>query len=395
MINSMVSAGLTGNKGSGGFYRRADDGGKLVRSLESGEYVAADASLPARADDSPQDIDDAMKLGFNWIRGPFEMMDALGGQRLRRMISDLGMPVPDALNSDLPFYSVDSQAKELLVRRANNAIETVSLPDGVVRFHLKRQTLEPLASNKAATLYAIENWQGIDAFLARFQEAVAALKYAPVPVIGAPSGLSLGGGFEVLLHCDKLVMHGNTVAGLVESGVGLLPSGGGVKETYLRWYTVTGDWNKAAWKAWMNLGYGAMASSPQTAERLQYFKPDHDQWVMNRDRLYSRSLEMLADTGDGYTPPAVPEFTLASGDILERMAAFMDDGISRGDFFAHDKTVAMAIASVICSESATPDVVSEAQMYQREREAFVSLAKTPQTRARIHSLLNGGGAIRN
>ena len=500
MINSMVSAGLTGNKGSGGFYRRADDGGKLVRSLESGEYVAADASLPARAEraaqaiadqqeplidlikgddaqalfctnvlarvlayaasligevtDSPQDIDDAMKLGFNWIRGPFEMMDALGGQRLRRMISDLGMPVPDALNSDLPFYSVDSQAKELLVRRANNAIETVSLPDGVVRFHLKRQTLEPLASNKAASLYAIENdfrliefhskanaltddsmqivseaasnhgngilvhndaqhysagvdlnaflalidqqnWQGIDAFLARFQEAVAALKYAPVPVIGAPSGLSLGGGFEVLLHCDKLVMHGNTVAGLVESGVGLLPSGGGVKETYLRWYTVTGDWNKAAWKAWMNLGYGAMASSPQTAERLQYFKPDHDQWVMNRDRLYSRSLEMLADTGDGYTPPAVPEFTLASGDILERMAAFMDDGISRGDFFAHDKTVAMAIASVICSESATPDVVSEAQMYQREREAFVSLAKTPQTRARIHSLLNGGGAIRN
>ena len=500
MINSMIEAGLTGNKGGGGFYRRGDDGGRRVRDLVSADYVPFSAELPQRAlmaaqaindqqeplkdlikgddkeaqfcrhviarvlgyaasllgevTDSPQDIDDAMKLGFNWIRGPFEMIDALGVEAVRTLIESLSLPVPPALQQDTPFYAVDDSSDELLVRRASTDMMPVALPEGVVRFHLKRQTLKPLARNKAASLYAIENdyrliefhskanaltdesmqivleaannhgrgimvhndaqhysagvdlnaflelidrqdWTGIDEFLARFQQAVAALKYAPVPVIGAPSGLSLGGGFEVLMHCDQLVMHANTVAGLVESGVGLLPAGGGVKESYLRWYAATGDWNEAAWKAWMNLGYGAMASSPQTAQRLQYFRPDKDQWVMNRDRLYTRSLSALDELSAGYSSAVTPEFTLASGDILERMAAFMDAGIERGDFFAHDKTVAMRIASVICSQDGTSQVVSENQMYQREREAFVALAQTAQTRTRIHSLMNGGGTVRN
>ena len=500
MINSMIEAGLTGNKGGGGFYRRGDDGGRRVRDLVSADYVPFSAELPQRAlmaaqaindqqeplkdlikgddkeaqfcrhviarvlgyaasllgevTDSPQDIDDAMKLGFNWIRGPFEMIDALGVEAVRTLIESLSLPVPPALQQDTPFYTVDDSSGELLVRRASTDMMPVALPEGVVRFHLKRQTLKPLARNKAASLYAIENdyrliefhskanaltdesmqivleaannhgrgimvhndaqhysagvdlnaflelidrqdWTGIDEFLARFQQAVAALKYAPVPVIGAPSGLSLGGGFEVLMHCDQLVMHANTVAGLVESGVGLLPAGGGVKESYLRWYAATGDWNEAAWKAWMNLGYGAMASSPQTAQRLQYFRPDKDQWVMNRDRLYTRSLSALDELSAGYSSAVTPEFTLASGDILERMAAFMDAGIERGDFFAHDKTVAMRIASVICSQDGTSQVVSENQMYQREREAFVALAQTAQTRTRIHSLMNGGGTVRN
>ena len=500
MINSMIEAGLTGNKGGGGFYRRGDDGGRRVRDLVSADYVPFSAELPQRAlmaaqaindqqeplkdlikgddkeaqfcrhviarvlgyaasllgevTDSPQDIDDAMKLGFNWIRGPFEMIDALGVEAVRTLIESLSLPVPPALQQDTPFYAVDDSSGELLVRRASNDMMPVALPEGVVRFHLKRQTLKPLARNKAASLYAIENdyrliefhskanaltdesmqivleaannhgqgimvhndaqhysagvdlnaflelidrqdWTGIDEFLARFQQAVAALKYAPVPVVGAPSGLSLGGGFEVLMHCDQLIMHANTVAGLVESGVGLLPAGGGVKETYLRWYGATGDWNEAAWKAWMNLGYGAMASSPQTAQRLQYFRPDKDQWVMNRDRLYTRSLSALDELSAGYSSPVTPEFTLASGDILKRMAVFMDAGIQRGDFFAHDKTVAMRIASVICSQDGTSQVVSENQMYQREREAFVALAQTAQTRTRIHSLMNGGGTVRN
>ncbi|MFK7993870.1 MAG: 3-hydroxyacyl-CoA dehydrogenase NAD-binding domain-containing protein [Granulosicoccus sp.] len=502
MINAMVAAGLTGNKGGGGFYRRTEQSGRLARQLESGDYLPVASSIPERAlsaaqaivdqqeplidlikgedaearfcqnvlarvlgyaasllgevTDSAQDIDDAMKLGFNWIRGPFEMIDALGVATVRELIQQLGMLVPEALNVDSPFYEVDNTLPQpvLSVRHSSGESHEVSLPEGVVRFHMTRKTLEPLAMNRAASLYAIDNdyrliefhskanaltdesmqivleaannhgrgimvhndaqhysagvdlnaflalidsqdWSGIDAFLDRFQQSVAALKYAPVPVVGAPSGLSLGGGFEVLMHCDQLIMHANTVAGLVESGVGLLPSGGGVKETYWRWYKATGDWNEAAWKTWMNLGYGATASSPQTAEKLQYFQSDRDEWVMNRDRLYSRSLKALDKLSADYQAPKAPEFVLASGDILARMSAFMDEGIKRGDFFAHDKTVAMHIASVICSADGSDQRVSETLMYQRERDTFVELAKTPQTRERIHSLLHGGGAIRN
>ncbi len=500
IINGMIAAGLTGNKGSGGFYRRAEDGAKLARNMSDDSYRPVATQLPARAldaaqaivdqkeplidlvlgddvqakfcqhvlarvlgyaasllgtvTDSPQDIDDAMKLGFNWIRGPFEMIDALGASRVRALMNNLDMPIPAVLESDLAFYQVAADKAELLVRHAPGDTAPVLLPEGVVRFHLQRRTLSPIATNRAASLYRIgddyrliefhskanaltdesmqivmqaatdhgkgilvhndaqhysagvdlnaflalidsSDWSGIDAFLNRFQLAVAALKYAPVPVVGAPSGLSLGGGLEVLLHCDQLVMHANTVAGLVESGVGLLPSGGGVKETYLRWYAKTGDWNKAAWKAWMNLGYGATASSPQSAGKLQFFKPEHDQWVMNRDRLYTQSILALDALCADYQAPERPVFELASGDILQRMAQFMDEGIERGDFFAHDKTVAMGIGSVICSADGQPERVPDADMYQRERDAFIALAKTPETRERIHALLHGGGAIRN
>lgn len=500
IINTMIDSGLTGNKGEGGFYRRGEDNEKLARNLSDGSYRPVATELPQRAldaaqaivdqreplvdlvqgddvqarfcqhflarvlgyaasllgtvTDSPQDIDDAMKLGFNWVRGPFEMIDALGASRVRALMNNFDMPVPKALESDHAFYQVASDEPVLLVRHASGDTAPVSLPEGVVRFHLKRRTLSPIASNRAASLYRIAgdyrliefhskanaltdesmqivmqaavdhgkgilvhndaqhysagvdlnaflalidrgDWSGIDAFLERFQLAVAALKYAPVPVVGAPSGLSLGGGLEVLLHCDQLVMNANTVAGLVESGVGLLPSGGGVKETYLRWYAKTGDWNKAAWNAWMNLGYGAIASSPQGAGKLQFFKPEHDQWVMNRDRLYTQSVLALNSLCAGYKAPERPTFELASGDILQRMGTFMDEGIERGDFFAHDKTVAMGIASIICSVDGQAERVSDVEMYQREREAFVALAKTPETRERIHALLHGGGAIRN
>jgi 3-hydroxyacyl-CoA dehydrogenase len=498
MINSMVSVGLTGNKGLGGFYKVGDNGERLARQLQADSYAPVNENIPARAlvaaqrtadrqeplselilgddleaqfcqnvlgrvlgyaasllgdvCDSAQDIDDAMKLGFNWLRGPFEMIDALGAETVANLLSATGADVPVALQRGESFYSV--VAGELQVQHADGVSQPIDLPEGVVRFHLARQTLEPLYKNRAASVYAIENdfrliefhskanaltdesmemvlkatedpgrgilvhndsqhysagvdlnaflaqidasdWQGMDQFLARFQQAVAALKYVNVPVVGAPSGLALGGGFEVLLHCDRLVMHSNSVVGLVESSVGLIPSGGGVKETYLRWYEATGDWNTAAWKAWMNLGYGATASSPKTAERLKYFRPDADVELMNRDRLYTRSIKELSALTVDYVAKPVPEFMLAGGDILERMSAFMDEGVARKDFYPHDKTVAMQIASIICSEDGSEQPASEQDLYRREREAFVRLAKTPESRARIYGLLHEGGAVRN
>jgi len=216
-----------------------------------------------------------------------------------------------------------------------------------------------------------------------------------VPVVGAPSGLALGGGFEVLMHTDKLVMHANSVVGLVESAVGLVPGGGGVKETYLRWYQHTGDWSEAAWKAWMNIGYGATASSPELAIPMQYFIADNDIALMNRDRLFTRSISELDAMQNGYCAKPEPKFRLAGGDILERMAAFMDKGISRGDFFPHDKTVAMGIASIICSADGVECDASEQTLYDNERAAFIKLAQTPQTHERISAMLSGRGAVRN
>jgi len=497
----MVAAGLTGNKGRGGFYRTAEQGQSLARDLTNGDYrdretrtptIAADAlvalaeqgeplacllagdtpesrfccrvlgrvlgyaaSLLGSVTDSPQAIDDAMKLGFNWLRGPFEMIDALGAPKVAELCRAAHAPVADCLAEatvDFRFYRV--MDNELRVWHASGEHQPLDLPSDVVRFSLARQVAHVLERNTSASLYELDNdirliefhskanaltdasmeivaaaadnpgrgilvhndaqhysagvdlntfirlikaqdWHEIDAFLARFQHAVRALKYVAVPVVGAPSGLALGGGLEVLLHCDALVVHTNSVMGLVEAGVGLVPSGGGVKETYSRWYNATGSWEEAAWKTWMNLGYGATGSSPRLAAKLNYYRETVDQSVMNRDRLVHLALQKIHTLEDAYSPPQPPQLRLAGGDIVERMRTFMDSGIEQGNFYPHDKTTAMAIASVICAGDGIERDVTEDELYSRERRAFVELAQTDQTRARIEHVLTGKGALRN
>ncbi|MEO0358840.1 MAG: 3-hydroxyacyl-CoA dehydrogenase NAD-binding domain-containing protein, partial [Pseudomonadota bacterium] len=334
LINQMIADGFTGEKsGKGGFYR--EDGTVAVnmdgttrariKDLPPAAQAAADLmqnsqeTLPSMINGdgphtkfarnflgrvlsyaahlipdvttTPQDIDDAMKMGFNWIRGPFEMIDALGADTVADLAREAGADVPMALQASIEhgrFYVAEGGT--LNVRNFDGApeLKPVQLPAGTQRFSLTRRTLTPLAQNRAASLWTLPGdirlvefhskanaltgesmeivaaaadnpgngilihndaqhfsagvdlnrfadfiargaWDEMDNFLNDFQQAVAKLKYCPVPVVGAPSGLSLGGGFEVLLHCDALLTHANSVLGLVESGVGVVPGGGGVK----------------------------------------------------------------------------------------------------------------------------------------------------------------------
>ena len=233
------------------------------------------------------------------------------------------------------------------------------------------------------------NFAELDAFLDRFQQAVKALKYSPVPVIGAPSGLAAGGGFEVLMHCDKLVVHNNSVLGLVEAGVGLVPSGGGVRETYLRWHAKTGDWEEAAWKSWMQIGYGRTGSSPRLSAKLEYFRQSHDISIMSRDRLLTRAIEEAEQMAGNYHVLSVPEVRLASHSLMAKMDAFMQDGVDKGMFSAHNKVVAMAISSIMVADEAEPAETSEQALYDRERRAFLHLAQTDATAQMIVKMLAG------
>ena len=137
----------------------------------------------------------------------------------------------------------------------------------------------------------------------------------------------------------------------------------------------------------MNIGYGATGSSPALAERIGYFRPGIDRSLMNRDALYTTGVARVRELGEGYAPPSVPTFTLAGGDILERMGAFMDAGVERGDFTPHNRRVAMAVGGVICAADGVAREASEEELYERERTAFVALARTGETRTLIASLL--------
>ena len=503
MIRAMIADGFTGNKGRGGFYMTGDGGEQLARPLSGdgetladwrpasntlpdsamraadaaatrreplleiidgnddcarfsrrvlGRVLAYAASLVPDVTTSPQDIDDAMKLGFNWQRGPFEMIDAIGASRMAALLGEAGLETPGVLASSDSFYRADGDV--LTVRQSDGKFAAVSLPEGMMRFHMTRQTLTPITSNNAASLFALDgdlrlvefhskanaltdesmeivaaaaedhgkgiiihndaqhfsagvdlnafrtliearDWAGIDAFLKRFQDAVFKLKYTPVPVVGAPSGLAAGGGYEVLTHCDKLVVHTNSVMGLVEAAVGVVPGGGGVKDTYFRWHAAKGNWDDAAWQTWMNLGYAATGSSPQLSARMQYFREGHDETVMNRDRLLPRAIALVGELQDGYAAPAEPLATLASPELHAKMDSFMQEGVSRGDFMPHDRTVAMEIAGIVLRGDGDGATASEHDLYARERRAFINLCQTAETHARIASMLDDGAAIRN
>jgi len=506
LIREMVAAGYTGDKGKGGFYRVVDGqqqavdlatgqtrprvevlpekaataaknqaaGREVLTELIAGSgpetafcrrmlgrVFAYAADLIPAVTHSPQDIDDAMKLGFNWVRGPFEMMDALGAETVKVLIEEVGLPVPMVLEASVqnaPFYAVDGDVLTVQVFETadqSSVAAPVVLPEGTVRFHMMKRTLAPIADNEAASLYALKgdlrliefhskanaltgasmeivaaaardhgkgilvhndaqhfsagvdlnrfrafiesaDWNGMDGFLNDFQQAVKALKYAPVPVVGAPSGLSLGGGFEVLLHCDKVVAHTNTVFGLVETSVGVVPGGGGVKETLWRWYQATNDWEKAAWNTWMQIGYGQIGNSPDVSARYQYFLPDRDTEVINRDKLVVSATHALNDMQADYLTPAAPVFKLPGRALLTRMSDFMQKGVDDGLFFPHDKTVAMQVATIVVNTDSDDSLQqSEQDLYDRERAAFLVLAKTKESHARIASLLDKGQAVRN
>jgi len=208
--------------------------------------------------------------------------------------------------------------------------------------------------------------------------------------------VAIGGGYEVLAHCDKVIAHSNSVLGLVEASVGLVPGGGGVKETYLRWFKETGSWEKAARNTFNQVGYAQTATSPDEAAPLQYFVGGRDSQVMNRDRLIEGAREALAAVGNGYKPRARPEFKLAGGVAHAEMVSFLEDGKKKGWFFPHDVTVATSVARIMTGgDDAEPISVTEKDMYARERASFIELAKTSETLERITKLLREGLSIRN
>jgi 3-hydroxyacyl-CoA dehydrogenase len=494
LVNSMIAEGFTGQKsGKGGFYREdnaielfngrmrprttqlpqmaqaaaiAQQEGRetLPLMIEGdgphtrfcrnflGRVLAYAAALIPEVTRTPQDIDDAMKMGFNWIRGPFEMIDALGAATVIELAKEAGCEIPLALSISAQhgcFYKADAGTLMVLNFEDPPVLKPVSLPEGTQRFSLTRRTLKPVASNQAASLWELPGdlrlvefhskanaltaesmeivqkaandhgrgilihndaqhfsagvdlnrfadfiernaWNEMDSFLNDFQQAVAALKYCPVPVVGAPSGLSLGGGFEVLLHCDRLITHANSVLGLVESGVGVVPGGGGVKTTYQRWLEATQDPEIAAWETWMQIGYGKTGESPEQATKLRYFRPEYDQTVMNRDKLITQATVLLEKMGVNYTPPIRPQMDLPGSAILQKMDDFMADGVAKGWFKPHNKTTAMQIATIVVNTTSDePLTVTEQDMFNRERAAFLHLAKTSDTKRWIKAMLSG------
>ncbi len=332
LVDRMIAEGFTGRKGKGGFYRLGKAGGKRSKQtidLETGEYraerkpaplpsklerdLAALVAAPGKVGDyawtvlshvlsyaamivpeASADIvgvDDAMRLGYNWKFGPFELIDKLGPGKLAERLAAEGRPVPAILKAagTKPFYRVENGRKQYLLADGTD-YRDLPRPDGVLLLEDVKRRAQPVAKNGSAALWdvgdgvlcleftakmnaldgdviammqqavAIVKAQGfkalviyneggnfsaganlglalfainiaayseVEKLIAGGQQAMKALKYAPFPVVAAPAGMALGGGCETCLNADAIQAHAETYMGLVECGVGLIPGWGG------------------------------------------------------------------------------------------------------------------------------------------------------------------------
>ena len=498
LMTQMITNGQTGNKQGQGFYRDAESG-REVLNLESSEYQDAPrlnlpiadkaeqqgvkhlldddsrygqfawrvlsrslsyaASLIPEVGDDPVGIDDAMKLGYNWIKGPFELIDEIGVDAFIAKLEADQLLVPEFLAeaAGSGFYRVEKN--ELQARRYGGTWQAIERPAGVIRFNEKRQTMQPRNSCAVASWFDLdgialvefhskanaldadsmailddalsqveaeglrglivhndaqhfscgvnlqavrsfflkEDMDGLDKFLQHFQNTVQRMQTASFPVVAAPVGLSIGGGFEVVLHARQVICHANSVTGLVESLVGVVPGGGGCKETLYRWIELLqcgDDISAACWKAFMNLGYGKTATSPIIAKRQAMLRP-HDRFVINRDRILGEAIKAIDDVA-GQVPFERPALTMPGRPVFEEMVKWLEQSRDKGIFMPHDVNVGSEMARIVTGGDIEPGTVwSEQDFYDAERRSFQTLVATAATRERINSMLDAGSPVRN
>ena len=236
------------------------------------------------------------------------------------------------------------------------------------------------------------DFDGLDAFLAYFQNTMLQMRDSKLPIVVAPVGMSIGGGFEVVLHADHVVSHANSVMGLVESFVGVVPAGGGCKETLYRWTEKLGDSKKGAWKSFMNIGLGRKANSPQEGDALAMRRPG-DVFQMNRDRILNTALSSIDNTKKiGQRAP----LALSGAEHFHEMLEWLETNHKKGMLTPHDVTVGTEIGRVVSGgECPAGTVFSEQEILDAERSSFLRLAQTQETQARIVSMLDNGITLRN
>jgi 3-hydroxyacyl-CoA dehydrogenase len=218
-------------------------------------------------------------------------------------------------------------------------------------------------------------------------------------VVGAPSGMALGGGCEILLHCAAVQAHAETYMGLVEVGVGLVPGWGGCKEMLLRWQPGPKDPKgpmPPVAQAFETISLAKVAKSAAEARQLRFLRPT-DAITMNRDRLLhdakQRALQLLAE---GYKPPEPKEIRLPGPTGKAALELAIDGFHKQGKALDHDVTVSTALAEVLSGGATDFTVpITEDQIQKLEKKAFLGLLRTGPTLARMEHMLATGKPLRN
>ena len=468
LVKKLIETGYTGRKGKGGFYRiNKTDGNKILEAinLETGEYFVSKkidiksdkvdikklinrkdkygeyawsviskiikyaSSLVPEITNEFNDIDEAMRLGFNWTKGPFEMLEEIGvknffervdsfennkflenlskskdenyyGERQKYTdIETLGKIKPKAIKLDKHDSAEIYRFKDFNIIEFTTKANTLDYDSMDC---LKKATDKPLIIiNESIQFSAGVNlnyimkfadkgdFKSIEKFIRYFQETCKYLKYSDHPVISAPSGLTLGGGFEVLVQSNFVVSHTNIVVGLVETIVGLVPAGGGCKEMLWRWSQTEEaikDPDFAPLKVFDIIGYAKTATSPVEAEPLKYLKPD-DKKLMNRNCLLPYSRKILEENRD-FKSPKECKFNLSGKEVKEKMIKILEKLYNDKVILDHGMEVGKELANVLSGGDTNLDKgINEDELLKLEFNSFMKLIESKKTQERIKHTL--------
>lgn len=423
--------------------------------------VAYASTVAAEVADDVAVVDTALQLGYSWKLGPFALADAVGASWIVSKMQAEGERVPALLKiaaSRGGFYrdagGIVTRTDGSDARRAGEA--------GVLKLADVASGTSPMRRNESAVLWDIGEGVGClelktkmnvfdpavfemigeivtDAHrelralvigndhprafsagadlafilgtiesgdltqLARFisagQAAFSALKYAPFPVVGAAFGLALGGGCEVLLHCDAIVSHAELSAGLPETTVGLVPGWGGCTQMLLRAARADGRPRgpvAVSQQVFDLIRPAAISSSAASAKEMGLLRAQ-DQIVMNRSRvLFDARSRAIGLAEAGYQPPQEAWLSLPGRTGLAALRNGIDGEQAAGRLSASDAAIADVLATVLTGgNGADPLVpVAEQAVYRLELDALIELAGTTSTRTRIEQMLRGGKPTR-
>jgi 3-hydroxyacyl-CoA dehydrogenase len=371
---------------------------------------------------SRDDVDKAMKWGFGWELGPLETLRAVNSP------TPTPRTQPPTSNTQPPT----SVRLPSSVLRSNAGASLIDIGDGAVQleFHSKMNivggdTIEMIqaaireTSNFAAVVVAnggdnfsaganlllllLEaqegNWDEVDQMVRAFQSATMALKHADVPVVVAPAGLTLGGGCEIALHAARVQAAAESYIGLVEASVGLIPAGGGTKEMLARamdGLPAGADPLPHVQRVFETIGFAKVSTSGPHARQLGLLR-DGDEITMNRDRLLADAKARALALARDYVP-AQPRAAIRVGG--EGMMATLNLGVHlawrAGRISDHDALIGRKLAWILAGgDLHHPATLSEQQLLDLEREAFLSLCGERKTLDRIAHTLKTGKPLRN
>ncbi len=476
LVKKLIETGYTGRKGKGGFYRMNKvDNKKILEAinLETGEYhptqkiniksekvdlkalinrddrygeyawsviskiINYASSLVPGITDEFNDIDEAMRLGFNWSKGPFEMLEEIGVANFfdkftnyegNKFLENLSKTKDEKFHGVRQKYtdietlgkvkktatSIDGNSSASIYRFNNFNIVEFTTKANALDYDsmdaLKKATDKPLIIiNESMQFSAGVNltytmnfadkadYKSIEKFVKYFQDTCKELKYSKYPVISAPSGLTLGGGFEVLVQSNFVASHTNIVVGLVETMVGLVPAGGGCKEMLWRWSQTDeakNDPDYAPLKVFDIIGYGKTATSPVEAEPLKYLLPENKK-IMSRNSLLNVSRSIIDENRD-FKPPAEVSFNLPGKPLKEKMIKLLEKLYNNRVILDHGMVVGTELANVLSGGDTSIDkVLSEDNLYKLELDSFMRLIETKETQDRIKHTLSTGKPLVN